>query len=143
MISIKFKKAEKDVVLPSYAHDGDSGMDIRSVEGGTVKAGSVASFRTGLIPVLPWMVELQVRPRSGLSRKFGVFAIPGTVDSGYRGEISVVLANVSDKDFEVKPGDRIAQIVPQHLFVYSVEETDCVGGDTERGANGFGSTGVE
>jgi dUTP pyrophosphatase len=92
---------------------------------------------------LPPLVEAQVRPRSGLALKHGVTVLnaPGTIDSGYRGEIGVILANFGDADFKVGKGDRIAQLVIAQVTQPSVVETDSVD-ETDRGSGGFGSTGV-
>ena len=137
-----FKRIHPDAVLPAYAHPSDAGMDVRSVEELVIPAGKRALVHTGLVVLLPPLYEAQVRPRSGLALKFGVTVLntPGTIDSGYRGEIGVILANFGDADFIVKKGDKIAQLViapvtqPEVCEVSEIDETD-------RGAGGFGSTG--
>ena len=141
-MTLKFKRIHPDAVLPAYAHPSDAGMDVRSVEELVIPAGKRALVHTGLIVLLPPLYEAQVRPRSGLALKFGVTVLntPGTIDSGYRGEIGVILANFGDADFIVKKGDKIAQLViapvtqPEVCEVSEIDETD-------RGAGGFGSTG--
>jgi dUTP pyrophosphatase len=92
---------------------------------------------------LPPMYEAQVRPRSGLALKKGVTVLntPGTIDSGYRGEVGVILINLGEEDFEIKKGDKIAQIVIAPVTVAEIVETDVID-DTDRGEGGFGSTGV-
>ncbi|MCK5685842.1 dUTP diphosphatase, partial [bacterium] len=102
-----------------------------------------ALVKTGLAAELPQELEIQVRSRSGLALKKGIFCLnaPGTVDAGYRNEIGVILANFSDEDFEVKSGDRVAQLIfqiPRHPELIEVEEL----GESDRGQGGFGSTGV-
>lgn len=142
-MTLSFKRVHKDAVLPAYAHPSDAGMDIRSVEAMMIPVGKRSLVHTGLIVNLPLGFEAQVRPRSGLALKQGVTVLntPGTIDAGYRGEIGVVLINLGESDFEIKVGDRIAQIViapvtqPTIVEATEIEETD-------RGAGGFGSTGV-
>ena len=141
-MTLGFKRIHPDAVLPAYAHPSDAGMDVRSVEELVIPAGKRALVHTGLVVLLPPLYEAQVRPRSGLALKFGVTVLntPGTIDSGYRGEIGVILANFGDADFIVKMGDKIAQLViapvtqPEVCEVSEIDETD-------RGAGGFGSTG--
>ena len=140
---VLFKRLRPDAELPAYARPGDAGMDLRSVEDAVVPRGGRALVRTGLAMQLPFGYEAQVRPRSGLALKHGVTVLntPGTIDSGYRGEVGVILANFGEADFAVKKGDKIAQIViapvtqPEIVEVADVTATD-------RGAGGFGSTGV-
>lgn len=139
---LKFKRIHPDAVLPAYAHPSDAGMDIRSVEDIVIPAGKRALVHTGLVMLLPPMYEAQVRPRSGLALKSGVTVLntPGTIDSGYRGEVGVILANFGDADFQVKKGDKIAQVVIAPVTQPEVVETDEID-ETDRGAGGFGSTG--
>ena len=142
-MTLRFKKIHPDAVLPSYAHEGDAGMDVRSVEDAEIAPGSRALVHTGLVMILPRGYEAQVRPRSGLALKHGVTVLntPGTIDEGYRGEVGVILANFGDAPFAVKKGDRIAQVVVAPVTRAEIVETDEVDG-TERGGGGFGSTGV-
>lgn len=142
-MTLGFKRIHPDAVLPSYAHEGDAGMDVRSVEDAEIAPGSRALVHTGLVMILPRGYEAQVRPRSGLALKHGVTVLntPGTIDEGYRGEVGVILANFGDAPFAVKRGDRIAQIVVAPVTRAEIVETDEVDG-TERGGGGFGSTGV-
>ena len=142
-MTLGFKRIHPDATLPAYAHASDAGMDVRSVEDLTIAAGRRALVHTGLVMELPLGYEAQVRPRSGLALKHGITVLntPGTIDAGYRGEVGVILANFGDADFVVKKGDKVAQIViapvtqPEIVEVADVNETD-------RGAGGFGSTGV-
>lgn len=142
-MTLRFKKLRPDAILPSYAHPSDAGMDVRSVEGLTIAPGKRALVPTGLVMLLPPGYEAQVRPRSGLALKSGVTVLntPGTIDSGYRGEVGVILANFGETDFSVKKGDKIAQIVIAPVTQPTIEETDVVD-ETDRGVGGFGSTGV-
>lgn len=141
-MTVRFKKVHPDAILPSYAHPGDAGMDVRSVEGLEIAPGARVLVRTGLVMVLPAGWEAQVRPRSGLALKHGVTVLntPGTIDAGYRGEVGVILANFGDKPFYVAKGDRVAQIVIAPVTSATIDETEFVD-ETDRGTGGFGSTG--
>ena len=132
---------------PVYAKDGDSGFDLRANESGELKPLERKLVGTGLYFELPDGFELQIRPRSGLAFKNGVTVLnsPGTVDTGYRGEIKVLLVNISNEIFTWDKGERIAQGVVAHRissdFGDLVEVTEI--NETERGIGGFGSTGVK
>jgi dUTP pyrophosphatase len=142
-MTLKFKRIHPDAVLPAYAHPSDAGMDVRSVEELAIAPGKRALVRTGLVMMLPQLYEAQVRPRSGLALKHGITVLntPGTIDSGYRGEVGVVLINLGQEEFKVAKGDKIAQLViapvtqPEIVEAFDVDETD-------RGEGGFGSTGL-
>ena len=142
-MTLAFKRIHPDAVLPAYAHKSDAGMDVRSVEDLVIAPGKRALVPTGLVMLLPPGYEAQVRPRSGLALKHGVTVLntPGTIDSGYRGEVGVILANFGDSDFAVRKGDKIAQIVIAPVTQPDIVESDTVE-STDRGAGGFGSTGV-
>jgi dUTP pyrophosphatase len=132
---------------PVYAKVGDSGFDLRSNEGGTLKPLERMLVGTGLYFELPDGYELQVRPRSGLAAKHGVTVLnsPGTVDTGYRGEIKVILVNLSNDVFTFEKGERIAQgVIASRVssdFGDLIEVTEL--SNSERGDNGFGSTGTK
>lgn len=140
-LTVKVKAAE-GVSLPAYATAGASGMDIRANESAVIKAGGRGCVGTGLFMEIPEGFEAQVRPRSGLALKHGVTVLnsPGTIDSDYRGEIRVILANLGEDDFHIEPGDRIAQIVFAQVTQASLELSEELG-YTERATGGFGSTG--
>ena len=142
-MTVSFKRLVPEAVLPAYAHPGDAGMDLCSVESLVIPAGGRSLVRTGLKMALPAGYEAQVRPRSGLALKRGVTVLntPGTIDDGSRGEIGVVLANFGDEDFRVETGDRIAQMVIAPVTRAEISETDELDA-TDRGEGGFGSTGV-
>ena len=142
-MTLRFKRIHPDATLPSYAHASDAGMEVRSVEDVTVPAKGRVLVHTGLVMLLPPMYEAQVRPRSGLALKHGITVLntPGTIDSGYRGEVGVILANFGDGDFEVKKGDKVAQIVVAPVVQAEIEEAGEID-ETDRGSGGFGSTGV-
>jgi dUTP pyrophosphatase len=128
--------------LPAYATVGAAGMDVVAAEGVTLAPGARHAVATGFAIAIPQGFEVQVRPRSGLALKHGVTCLntPGTIDSDYRGEVRVILANLGAAPFVVSRGDRIAQLVPapvQHAVLVEVDALD----DTARGGGGFGSTG--
>ena len=132
--------------LPQYATPAAAGMDIRAntTEPMTIKPLERVLIPTGLYVELPDGYELQVRPRSGLAIKHGLSVLnsPGTVDPDYRGEIKVILVNLSNDDFLLMPGERIAQMVIARFERVELEEVEVLG-QTERGTGGFGSTGVK
>ena len=142
-MTVRFKKIDEHAVLPAYAHEGDAGMDVRSSATLDIAPGCRALVKTGLVMELPDGFEAQVRPRSGLALKHGVTVLntPGTIDAGYRGEVGVILANFGDSPFHVECGDRIAQLVIAPVVRANIVEVESVG-ETERGAGGFGSSGV-
>ena len=130
---------------PNYETEGSAGMDLRANidEKITLNPLERAIIKTGLFIALPIGFEAQVRPRSGLAAKNGITVLnsPGTVDADYRGEIGVILVNLSNEDFVINDGELIAQLViAKHERVHWQEVT--VLNETERGAGGFGSTGV-
>jgi len=142
-MTLRFRRIHPDAALPSYAHEGDAGMDVRSVEELELAPGARALVHTGLVMMLPPGWEAQVRPRSGLALKHGVTVLntPGTIDAGYRGEVGVILANFGDRPFKVSKGDKVAQVIVAPVTRADIVETSELD-ETERGAGGFGSTGV-
>ena len=140
---VLFRKIDPSAALPEYAHPGDAGMDVRSVEDRIIPPGGRALVHTGLVMMLPPDAEAQVRSRSGLALKHGVAVLnsPGTIDAGYRGEVGVILVNLGEEPFHVEKGMKIAQIVVAPVVRAEIAETDEVD-STDRGAGGFGSTGV-
>src|ERR1700761_421279 len=115
MTRLKIRKIREDAVIPRYAHgpDEDAGMDLHAVEAVTLAPGETKLVPTGLCIELPSGFEAQIRPRSGLALKHSITLpnSPATIDPGYRGEISVILLNLGREPFEVKPGERIAQMI--------------------------------
>ncbi len=130
---------------PSYETEGAAGMDIRANinESIILKTLERVVVKTGLFIALPIGYEAQVRPRSGLAAKKGITVLnsPGTIDADYRGEIGVILVNLSNEDFYIKDGERIAQLVIAKHARLNWEVVDVLE-ETKRGENGFGSTGV-
>ena len=128
--------------VPSYATDGAAGMDVVAAEDLVLGPGARHAVATGFAMAIPPGYEVQVRPRSGLALKHGITCLntPGTIDSDYRGEVKVILANLGTEPFPIARGERIAQLVPapvQRAVFAEVESLD----ETSRGSGGFGSTG--
>lgn len=141
-MKVQFKKCNPIAIIPSYAHQDDSGMDLFSVEEDTVFSPSqVKVIRTGLQVVLPSGYEAQIRPKNGLASQ-GLIAVLGTIDNGYRGEISVILKYDGSQMFKVSKLSKIAQIVIQKIESFEVEEVFEINDKTSRGSGGFGSTGL-
>lgn len=132
--------------LPSYAHEGDAGADIRAVldEDIVIPPHEWVAVPTGLYAEIPVGWEIQIRPRSGLALKKGITVLNsvGTVDSNYRGEIKVILVNHSGESFRVQDGDRVAQMVVAPVTQAEFVEVGELS-DTDRSSGGFGSTGVK
>ena len=130
---------------PSYETDASAGMDLRAnIEKAVViKPLERAIIKTGLFIALPPGFEAQVRPRSGLAAKFGISVLnsPGTIDADYRGEIGVILVNLSNEVFTINDGDRIAQMIIAR-YAHTKWEEENVLEETKRGKGGFGSTGI-
>lgn len=142
-MQLRFKRLRDDAILPTVAHAGDAGSDLYAVEGVVLEPLSRAKVPTGVAVAIPEGHAGLVLPRSGLAHKHGITLTntPGLIDSGYRGELQVLMFNTDrSQSYEVKPGDRIAQLV---IVAYAapewteVEEFD----DTTRGDGGFGSSG--
>ncbi len=142
-MKLRIKRLSPDAVIPQYAHPGDSGLDLCSVQDLVLEPGGWSMIRTGLAIELPPGTEAQVRPRSGLAARHAITMLntPGTVDEGYRGEVCVIAINLGKEPFEIKKGMRIAQMVICPVIRVEIEETDALS-DTARNAGGFGSTGV-
>lgn len=142
--TLQIKQLTPTATAPTYAHDGDAGMDLRADEETTLPAGGRALVGTGIAMALPRGHVGLVHPRSGLAAKNGITVLnaPGTIDAGYRGEVKVILLNTSDEAFNIAPGDRIAQLVIQKVEHPDIEIVESLDEDTSRGAGGFGSTGV-
>ena len=141
-IAVKRLEGNADLPLPHYATDGAAGMDVVAAESLIIEPGARHAVSTGLAFAIPPGYEIQVRPRSGLALKHGVTCLntPGTIDSDYRGEVKVILANLGYVPFVIERGDRIAQLVAapvQRALLNQVDDLD----ETARGVGGFGSTG--
>lgn len=140
---LKFKKLHDLFKLPIKANPGDAGWDMVSVEDVTIPLAQRKAVSLGCSVELLDGWELQVRPRSGLALKHGITVLnsPGTIDSGYRGELKVILINTSWESFNIKAGDRICQLVLGKVYPVEFELVDELS-NTERGTGGFGSSGI-
>ena len=144
MIAIQLQRLAhgEGLPLPSYATGGAAGLDVVAAEDVTLAPGQRHAVATGFAIAIPAGYEVQVRPRSGLALKHGVTCLntPGTIDEDYRGEVKVILANLGAEPFEVRRGERIAQLVPAPVVKARFDEVASLE-ETQRGAGGFGSTG--
>ena len=141
-VAIKRLPHGEGLPLPAYATDGAAGMDVVAAEDVTLPPGARHGVATGLSMAIPTGYEIQVRPRSGLALKHGITLpnTPGTIDSDYRGELKIILMNLSDRPFDVMRGDRVAQLVLAPVTQAAWQEVGELEATT-RGAGGFGSTG--
>jgi dUTP pyrophosphatase len=141
---VRFQKLRPGALVPRYMSAGAAGMDLASAAAEPIEIppGGRVAVPTGLAFEIPHGFEGQVRPRSGLARKFGITLpnAPGTIDSDYRGEVQVLLANLGAEAYVVKPGERIAQLVIAPVVTAELEEADSLE-DSVRGDGGFGHTG--
>lgn len=143
MERLHVKRLHPDAVLPARAHPGDAGLDLCAVEGVELPPAARAAVPTGVaVAIAPGWAGLVV-PRSGLARRHGVTVAnaPGLIDAGYRGEVQVLLVNLSDAPHLVAPGDRVAQLVLVPVATCAAEWADELPSSDGRGAGGFGSTG--
>ena len=144
MVKILVKKFDKNIKLPTYKTSGSSGMDLVAYIKNkiTINPGKTAMVPTGIAVAVPKTYEIQIRPRSGLAAKksISVLNTPGTIDSDYRGEIKIILINLSKKSFVVKSGDRVAQMILCPVAKGKLREVKNLP-KTVRGIGGFGSTG--
>ncbi|MEX2550204.1 MAG: dUTP diphosphatase [Nitriliruptoraceae bacterium] len=140
---LEVKRLSADVPLPSYAHDGDAGLDLAASVPVRLGPGERSAVPTGLAVAIPAGWVGLVHPRSGLARRHGltVANAPGTIDAGYRGELQVLLINLGGEVVDIAAGDRIAQLLLQQVGRAEVVEVDELS-DTARGEGGFGSTGT-
>ncbi len=139
-MKVRIKKLNDDAIPPKYAHEGDAGMDLYSRETMILKAGTRHLFKTGISMEIPEGYVGLFWDKSGLAFKNGITVLGGVIDSGYRGEFGVILLNTGEDDYEIKKGDKIAQVLIQPVVnaeLEVVEELD----NTKRGDGGFGSTG--
>jgi len=144
MVKILVKKFYKNIKLPVYKTSGSSGLDLVAYIKNkiTINPSKTAMVPTGIAVAIPKNYEIQIRPRSGLAAKKGISVLntPGTIDSDYRGEIKIILINLSKKSFVVKSGDRIAQMILCPVAKGKLQEVKNLP-NTVRGKGGFGSTG--
>lgn len=137
---IKFKKLHPEARIPTYAHEGDAGMDLFEIENYILKAGERRVIGTGIAIEIPDGYVGLVWDKSGLAAHHGIKTMGGVIDASYRGEIKIVLLNTSDKDFKIEKGMKIAQLLIQPVVSAEIEEVSELSG-THRSDGGFGSTG--
>jgi dUTP pyrophosphatase len=139
-MELKFKKTNDKAVLPRKNHDNDTGLDVSSVVDITIPAKGSAVVDVGLkFAYISFGFWVKVEGRSGLGFKHGIFPHPGIIDQGYRGDAGIKLYNFTDKDYEVKAGDRIAQFVVYRNYTVETSESEII--ESQRGEKGFGSSG--
>ncbi|UUV19068.1 dUTP diphosphatase [Fusobacteria bacterium ZRK30] len=142
-VEVKIIKAE-GVALPKYMTDGAAGMDVCAhiEKPVTLKSLERRLIPTGIVIEIPFGYEVQVRPRSGLAMKHGITLVnsPGTIDSDYRGEVGIILINLSSEEYTINPMERIGQLVLQKVYKMEFVETDSVE-ESKRSTGGFGHTG--
>jgi dUTP pyrophosphatase len=142
-VKLEIKRLDPDLPLPGYAHPGDAGIDLLSAEDATLKPGERAAVPTGIAVAIPDGFAGFVHARSGRALKEGLALVnaPGLIDSGYRGEIKVIVVNLDpSSDIDIKRGDKIAQLVIQPVETAEVAEVEQLS-ESVRGEGGFGSTG--
>jgi len=146
MTEILIKRLSRNIALPKYETDGSSGMDLAAnIESEIqIEPGKSAVIPTGLAISIPKDFEVQIRPRSGLAAKYQISVLntPGTIDADYRGELKVILINLSKKNFKIEKGLRIAQMVLCPVVKANLKEVETLE-ETKRGSGGFGSTGTK
>jgi dUTP pyrophosphatase len=144
MVEVKVKKLSETAKLPLFSHETDACADIYANEDYALRSHEVYAISTGLKMEIPVGYEIQVRPRSGLALRngIGVLNSPGTIDADYRGEVKIILFNMSKNTFEISKGDRIAQIAVRPVPIVSFVEVEVLS-NTSRGEGGFGSTGIK
>ncbi len=142
-MELKIERTEEakklNIALPSYQHEGDAGLDLRAAKECVIKKGTRQTVPTGVKIAVPQGYFGLIKDRSGLASKHGIHTLAGVVDSGYRGEVAVVLHNLGAEDFTIEMGMRIAQLLIMPVACVKVSETSL--DETSRGANGWGSTG--
>ncbi|MBZ4682720.1 MAG: dUTP pyrophosphatase [Fusobacteriaceae bacterium] len=143
-VIVKVKKENENIKLPKYMTEGSAGMDVYSNNSSPIKLKPLerALIPTGLYFEIPYGYEIQVRPRSGLAIKHGITMVntPGTIDSDYRGEIKIILVNLSNEEYTINPQERIAQLVLQKVYRAEFEIVETLE-ESKRDSGGFGHTG--
>lgn len=139
-MKLKVKILNPKAQIPKYAHSGDAGLDLFSCENFILQPGQRHLFKLGFATEFPEDYVGIIKDRSGLALKEGLTVLGGVIDSGYRGEWGVILLNTSDKPYEIKEGERIAQVIFHKIENVEIETTDELD-DHARGEGGFGSTG--
>ena len=143
-MKIRIQKTSEDAVMPKYAHDDDSGMDVYSTKEIILQSMARTLMPLGFKMAVPKGYEAQIRPKSGLALKQGISVAnaPGTIDAGYRGDMGVILINYSKEPVKIEKSQKIAQMVIQKVEKAEIEITETLD-KTKRGSGGFGSTGLK
>ena len=141
-MEIKIERMDKDLELPKYAHETDAAMDLYASSSHVIAPMERVIVKTGIKMAIPSGHVGLIWDRSGLAAKYSMHTMAGVIDSGYRGEIGVVMINLGQDTFAVEKGMRVAQIIIQPCLNVSVTEVEHLDDKTERGEGGFGSTGV-
>jgi len=139
-MEVKIKKLRTEAKIPEYAHVNDAGLDLFAAEKIVISAGSRALISTGIAMEIPDGFVGLIWDKSGIATKHGLKTLAGVVDAGYRGDVKVGLVNLSNTDYNIEIGDKIAQMLIQKVEHINITEITKLS-DTSRGANGFGSTG--
>ncbi len=140
VMEIKIKQLNKEAILPKYAHLGDAGLDLHSMEDKTLKPGERYGFKLGFAMEIPEGYVGLVWDKSGLSSKFGLHTFAGVCDSSYRGEWQVIIGNLGESPYSIEKGDKIAQLLIQKAEHVQISEVDILS-ETQRGEGGFGASG--
>ena len=142
-LKVKISKIKENAITPCYAHKNDAGVDLYSTEDYVIKPGQIVLVSTGIRMAIPPGYEGQTRPKSGLALNHGISICnsPGTIDSGYRGEVRIIAINHGNKEFKIEKETKIAQMVFNKIETAEFEEVEELD-NTTRGQNGFGSTGL-
>ncbi len=141
-MQIKVQKIHRDAILPSYAYRGDAGMDIYSCEEAVIQPKSKALIKTGVKIAIPEGYAGFVWDKSGLAVKHDLTTMAGVLDSGYRGELTVVIVNLGDKEYRVEGRQKIAQLVIKPVISANIVEVENIDNRTSRGEKRFGSSGL-
>lgn len=142
MVQIKMHRTDKEVELPFYAKQGDAAFDLRSSEEKTLKPGEKHIIKTGLRVAIPEGYVGLIWDRSGMAAKHSIHCLAGVIDSGYRGEVGVVMKNLGESEVNIEKNMRIAQMLIQPVASAELVEVDDLD-ESERGVGGFGSTGMK
>lgn len=140
-MELKITRLDTELDMPGYAHEGDAAFDLRAAADGMIPAGEKGIIKTGLKMAIPLGFAGLIWDRSGLAAKQSMHVLAGVIDSGYRGEVGVVMKNLGKEDFEYKKNDRVAQMLIQPVATPEIIETEELD-STTRNEGGFGSTGV-
>ncbi|MBD3204165.1 dUTP diphosphatase [Candidatus Woesearchaeota archaeon] len=142
MVEVRIRKLEEDMTTPHYAHKGDAGIDLRSSEEEIIKPGDFKMISSGVKMAIPEGYVGLVWDKSGYAAKKAIHVLAGVIDSGYRGEIKVVIKNLGNEDFQITKNMKIAQILIQPVARAELKEVESLD-ETSRNEGGFGSTGKE